>query len=98
VLTVRRGATASFLIVDAKYRTTRDAVLDAMASAHIYQDSLRLGSTRPIASLLAVPSVKDADWLSYPQFVAEHKVGIFELSTGQTCLLPTVLQEMIQGV
>ena len=33
--------------MDAKYRTSRVAVLDAMASAHIYQDSLRIGACRP---------------------------------------------------
>jgi len=41
------GSEARFVVFDAKYRTSRSAVLDAMASAHIYRDSLRFGGRAP---------------------------------------------------
>ncbi|MGH8777459.1 nuclease domain-containing protein [Paraburkholderia sp.] len=41
VLTVQSSRTRRFLVLDAKYRASRGNVLDAMQSAHIYQDSLK---------------------------------------------------------
>ena len=46
VLTVRTGNATRFVVFDAKYRVSRQKVLDAMASAHVYQDSLRFGEQR----------------------------------------------------
>jgi hypothetical protein len=91
VLTVERGAETCFLVLDAKYRTSRQAVLDAMESAHIYQDSLRIGHIRPVATLLLVPTTSDVAWLATPQFVGEHRVGVFSLTPGETASLPEVV-------
>jgi hypothetical protein len=80
VLTVQSAEGARFAVLDAKYRSSRSNVLDAMASAHIYQDSLRLGSRRPEASLLLVPSGGGAPWLEEPAFQLTHRVGVHVLS------------------
>jgi hypothetical protein len=91
VLVVERRGAIHFLVLDAKYRTSRPAVLEAMESAHIYQDSLRWGGRRPDATLLIVPSVRNTDWLAAPAFQAEHRVGAFPLSPGATAFLPKVI-------
>lgn len=80
VLTVERADGVYFVVLDAKYRTSRANVLDAMESAHIYQDSLRIGSRRPEASLLLIPSAGGATWLEEPAFQAKHRVGVHRLS------------------
>jgi hypothetical protein len=95
LLTVRHGAATRFLLLDAKYRTSRDAVLDAMESAHIYQDSLRIGSMRPDATLLLVPAIRETDWLANPNFVEEHRVGIFPLSPAQSTPLPPAISAIL---
>ena len=73
---------SGFVVLDAKYRVARKNVLDAMSSAHIYQDSLRMGSMRPTCSVLLVPDSCGAPWLENADFVAEHKVGIAALQSG----------------
>lgn len=65
-----------FVVLDAKYRASRANVLDAMESAHIYQDSLRIGSRRPEGSLLLVPAAGGANWLEDQAFQARHRVGV----------------------
>jgi hypothetical protein len=91
VLVVEARGTTRFLVVDAKYRTTRSAVLDAMESAHIYHDSLRIGNCRPDATLLVVPALSDTTWLTAPDFISEHRVGIFSLSPATLLSLPHVM-------
>jgi hypothetical protein len=96
VLVVRRPGAIRFLVLDAKYRTSRSAVLDAMQSAHIYQDSLRIGGRRPDATLLIVPSISDTAWLATPEFHAEHRVGTFSMSPGTIVFLPQVIMDTFE--
>ena len=93
VFTIESSDGIRFVVLDAKYRTSRSNVLDAMASAHIYQDSLRIGSRRPGASLLLVPSGGGAHWLEGPQFQSTNHVGVHVLSTGGDIKLPTLLKQ-----
>lgn len=88
VLSVEGPGGRAFVVLDAKYRTSRSNVLDAMESAHIYQDSLRFGSRRPEASLLVVPSTGGANWLEEPTFQVEHRVGVHVLSPESNSVLP----------
>jgi hypothetical protein len=97
VLIVRRLGATRFLVLDAKYRTSRTAVLEAMESAHIYQDSLRIGNRRPDATLLIVPSISNTHWLAAPEFQAEHRVGIFALSPGTTASLPYIIMSSLES-
>jgi len=68
-------------VLDAKYRTTRPNVLKAMASAHIYRDSLRWNERRPECAVLLVPRGGGAPWMEQPDFIRRHRVGICALST-----------------
>ena len=67
-------------VLDAKYRTTRANVLDAMASAHIYRDSLRWNGQRPERAVLVVPRGGGAPWMEQAGFISRHHVGVCVLS------------------
>ena len=94
VLKVERAGDLRFVVLDAKYRASRANVLDAIESAHIYQDSLRIRSRRPEGSLLIVPSSGGARWLEDPAFQEEHRVGIHVLSPE----IDTPLPSLVAGV
>lgn len=69
-----------FVILDAKYRTSRDGVLDAMQSAHIYRDSLRWFGRRPDYALLLVPKKGGVVALESKEYQLEHGVGVLGLN------------------
>lgn len=97
VLRVSAGDSHRFLVFDAKYRATRANVLDAMQSAHIYQDSLRIGAQRPEASLLLVPANEGAAWLGGAAFQAEHKVGVHVMAPGAAGQVPDAVVKLLRG-
>ena len=74
------GGNTGFLIFDAKY-TAKD-VLNKMETAHIYNDSLRMGHRRPAASILLIPAAGDARWLKDQDFIKENRVGVLPLHPG----------------
>jgi hypothetical protein len=84
VLTIEDAEGVRFVVFDAKYRASRANVLEAMESAHIYQDSLRIGSRRAEVSLLLIPSAGGAEWLEDHRFQAEHRVGVHPFSPAST--------------
>ena len=96
VLTVHAPEGTRFVVLDAKYRATRTNVLDAMTSAHIYQDSLRIGPRRPEASLVLVPSGGGAPWLEAPAFQATHRVGVCVLAPGRSEHLPEAVRAALE--
>lgn len=69
------GATRRFLVLDAKWRSGRENVLDAMASAHIYHDALRVGQARPTLCLLLLPGQDTVAELESDAFIQAHGVG-----------------------
>lgn len=70
-------------ILDAKYRSGRSNVLDAMASAHIYHDSLILAGLRPDLCLLLLPGTPAVEWLEKSKTWATYGVGtISDYSVG----------------
>jgi hypothetical protein len=95
VLTVRTGDVTRFVVFDVKYRVSRPNVLDAMESAHIYQDSLRIGAQRPDATLLIIPRIDTVAWMASPAFVNSHRVGIHPLHLGGAPKLPHVVSELL---
>lgn len=97
LLTVVRaqGDQAQFVVFDAKYRVSRANVLDAMSSAHIYRDSLRIGQVRPRASFLLVPAGGGAPWLEQQGFQAEHEVGVVPMAPGLEPVLPTAVIKLL---
>lgn len=80
-----------FVVFDAKYSASRANVLEAMTSAHVYQDSLRIGLRRPDASFLLVPSGGGVPWLENAAFQSHHKVGVLPFSPDVTTVLPAVV-------
>jgi hypothetical protein len=97
VLKVDRSGDVRFVVMDAKYRASRASVLDAMESAHIYQDSLRIGARRPECSFLIVPSPGGAGWLEDPGFQIEHRVGVHVLSPDVDAALPGLVSGILNG-
>lgn len=82
VLVVRRGDRQSFFVFDAKYTVSRASLLEAMTSAHVYQDSLWLDGTRPERTLLVIPRGGAAGWLERDECHERHRVGIVVASPG----------------
>ena len=81
VLTQTDGDVRKWFVLDAKYRTGRSNVLEAMASAHIYKDALRWNGRRSESAMLLVPRAGDAEWLERPEFIERHRVGVCALGT-----------------
>lgn len=84
LITVELGNDRRMLVLDAKYRTSRQNVLDAMRSAHLYQDALRWDGERAVCSLLLVPKGGGAPWLEEPDFHVAHRVGVHVLAPDST--------------
>ncbi len=89
LVSATRGGVRRWAALDAKYRRARSNVLEAMESAHIYQDSLRWRGQRPDVALLFVPAEPGAGWLTDPAFHEAERVGAWVLD-GK--LPPTVLE------
>jgi hypothetical protein len=70
----------SWVALDAKYSIRRGSVLEAMSSAHIYHDSLRLQERRPDYALLVLPARPEPDWLCDNGFIENHRVGAVTLA------------------
>ena len=83
VLTRTDGDVPKWYVLDAKYRTGRSNVLEAMASAHVYRDALRWNERRPERALLLVPRAGAAPWLEQPDFISRHRVGVCALGAGR---------------
>ena len=62
--------------LDAKYRTERSNVLEAMASAHVYRDALRWNERRPERAVLLVPRAGGAPWTEQRDFISVNRVGV----------------------
>ncbi|SEK14931.1 DUF2357 domain-containing protein [Variovorax sp. OK202] len=63
------------LVLDAKWRSGHENVLDAMASAHIYHDALRVGCAPPNPCLLLLPGRDTVPELEEDAFIQANNVG-----------------------
>ena len=79
VLTRTDEEAPKWYVLDAKYRTGRSNVLEAMASAHVYRDALRWNGRKPESAVLLVPRAGDTPWLEQPDFIDQHRVGVCSL-------------------
>jgi len=95
VVIITRQGHRSFVVLDAKYRVGRSSVLSAMTSAHVYQDSLRLGEARPFGSLLLAPATTEAGWLEDIEFQRRHRVGVAPFGVDPPAELPSLLSDLI---
>lgn len=70
------GVPARWVLLDAKYRASRDAVLEALGDMHIYRDSLRWNQTPAAAGFILVPSLQvKAQPFAESAYVAQHHFG-----------------------
>lgn len=95
LITVETGEERKMIVLDAKYRTTRSNVLDAMRSAHLYRDALRWDGVQPNCSLLLVPRGGGAPWLEDPAFQSVHHVGVCVVAPGTDAVELTHLLERL---
>ena len=80
VLTRTDENVPKWYVLDAKYRTKRRNVLEAMTSAHVYRDALRWHERRPECAVLLVPRGGGAPWLEQPDFISRQHVGVCALA------------------
>ncbi|WP_350227805.1 DUF2357 domain-containing protein [Neptuniibacter halophilus] len=79
VLEYRKGQQVRFICLDSKYTAYRSRILDSMASAHIYRDSIKFRGKAPSLSVLLVPANKEVPRLSDPDYLDTHGVGCLTL-------------------
>ena len=87
-------------VLDAKYRTKRRNVLEAMTSAHVYRDALRWHERRPECAVLLVPRGGGAPWLEQPDFISRQHVGVCAFGPGnQSSKRPSIVDrgKTLQG-
>lgn len=76
VLLVRRHAgRIDAMMLDAKWRSGRSNVLEAMESAHVYHDSLRIDGKAPNLCLLLLPGLTGVLALGTAEYIESHSVG-----------------------
>ncbi|ANG64883.1 hypothetical protein A8C75_21965 [Marinobacterium aestuarii] len=68
-----------YLCLDSKYTASRAGILDAMASAHVYHDSIRGNGQAPVISALLVPANQGAELLEQQDYFDNHGVGVYRL-------------------
>lgn len=79
LLALHDGHDIRTLILDAKYRSGRSNLLDAMASAHVYHDALRINGQRPGSCLLLAPGDLSDQVQADPEYRKAHGVGMVRL-------------------
>lgn len=81
VITIDELDVRRWLVLDAKYSQGRQAVLDAMYSAHVYHDALRRFHETSFRSFLLLPALgDDVGWLHERAFKDAHGVGLITCS------------------
>ena len=63
------------LVLDAKWRSGRGNLLEAMESAHIYHDALRVSGRPPSPCLLLLPGKPEIPALTTDEFIQSNGVG-----------------------
>ena len=79
VLEVKDSGMTQFICLDSKYTSRSKRILEEMASAHIYHDSLRWERKRPVLSLLLVPRNDYLAELESESWWQEHQTGCFTM-------------------
>ncbi len=84
VLVVRRGLEpVTWVILDAKYRSSRRAVDDGLADVHRYRDALRVRGKQASGAFVVVPQLRDDDApYASSDFLRHHAFGVLRTSDG----------------
>lgn len=80
ILEITASGTTQFICLDSKYTSREKRILEEMASAHIYHDSLRWQQKRPVLSLLLVPRNQGLARLECRSWWQQHQTGCFTLN------------------
>jgi len=67
---------ARSLVLDAKWRSGRTNLLEAMESAHLYHDALRIQGKQPGLCLLLAPGLSDVPEIASDQYLTANRVGV----------------------
>lgn len=97
VLEITNTGVTQFICLDSKYTSRGKRILEEMASAHIYHDSLRWHQKRPVLSLLLVPRNQELAGLERESWWHQHKTGCFTLNNAENAsvLLDKLLKYLI---
>jgi hypothetical protein len=80
ILEISNGSDAVFFCLDSKYSVSRQSLLEAMASAHVYRDAIRYKGKTPALSLLIAPAVLETERLFEREYIDNYNVGCVVLS------------------
>jgi len=92
VLEIKINGKKSFICLDAKYKASRSRLLEAMASAHIYRDSVKLDGKPPQSVFLITPNVDNVANLVSAEYKQRNHVGCQRLSVEDDAL--SILREL----
>jgi hypothetical protein len=100
VIEVGNDDNVAFICLDAKYRVSKDSLLDAMTSAHIYHDSIRLRDSRSLYSFILSPSDVNAGFMKNKDYIHSHKVGVIKFQSQEDVrqFMFSYVEEAIQRV
>jgi hypothetical protein len=96
ILEIKAGGRIYFVSLDAKYMASRQSILEAMSSAHIYKDSIKKEEKPPALALLLVPTTTEVTALAAEDYRKKYGVGCVELSSAETAqrLIESILVEV----
>lgn len=80
LLEIVDGEQKRFICLDSKYTASKSRILDSMASAHIYRDSLRCGDAAPVLSIILVPANEEVPVLGLDNYWQRNKIGCARLA------------------
>ncbi|MFO7593221.1 MAG: DUF2357 domain-containing protein [Pseudomonadota bacterium] len=83
-----------FVCLDSKYTSHNRGILEAMASAHIYNDAVKHQGKSPVCSLLLVPNNQNTEKLETEQYIENHHVGCITLNNNNDA--KKVLYDLLQ--
>ena len=75
LLEIVHGEKKKFICLDSKYTASKSRILESMAFAHIYRDSLRCGDAAPVLSIILVPANEALPVLRSKNYWCNHGVG-----------------------
>ena len=86
-ITLESPEASRFFIADAKYRVSRQGVLEGMESAHIYRDSLRRKGRRPDCVILLVPKGGGVAGVESDDYRYANGVGVVVMGCGDDAVV-----------
>lgn len=83
-----------YVCLDSKYTSSSQRILESMASAHIYRDSIKLSSAPPKLSALLVPANLGAQRLESQDYLDTYGTGC--ISAGNTAQVMELIPKLLR--